>query len=95
MHWNDATVEQKLEHLLRKVNAIQEPLPNPFTQESPLDQIDRERRADELEAQLHRQSKEFEKYKEETDQRIKDIMAHSNRMAAQMASLEKKVKQLK
>jgi hypothetical protein len=90
--WADASVEQKLEYLLRAVKDSQWP-PNQFAQESSLDAIARERKIEQMEEQLHKRTKEFETYKEETDERIKKIMAHSNAMAEQMKALKKMIEQ--
>jgi len=90
--WADATADQKLVYLLRAVKDSQWP-PNQFAQESSLDAIARERKIEQMEEQLHKRTKEFETYKEETDERIKKIMAHSNAMAEQMKALKKMIEQ--
>jgi hypothetical protein len=92
LHWNEATIDQKLEYLLRAVKDSQRPLPNQFLNDA--DNLIRDKEMKELREELateRRKRKEFETYKEENDGRIKKIMAHANKMAEQMAALKKMI----
>lgn len=102
LHWNDLETEGKLTYLLGQLKAIKQdlnPLPNPFKQTpTPLDQMIAEKEAQQKEREqkaAYKRIAALEKHRDETDERIKKIMAHGNAVAEQMAALEKMIKTMK
>jgi hypothetical protein len=89
MHWKNASTEQKLEHLLRKVQAMEEPLPNPFSQENPLDAIVREKEAKQREDQLASALGHFKELETELKQAHDSLV---NFVVKKIAALEKLIK---
>jgi hypothetical protein len=94
--WQEMSQEAKLQYVYEQLRHVKQliPLPDPF-QDGPAEKYAKEQQATDRNEQLanaHKRIMELETHKEETDTRIKQIMAHSNKMANQMATLEKMVK---
>jgi hypothetical protein len=103
MKWNDpeATTDQKLEFLRQELIRIdRQSLPplNPFeVTPTPLDKMIAEKeaklKAAELEA-AYKRIAELSKHRDDTDDRIKKIMSHSNNMMNKISAIEKMIAQM-
>jgi hypothetical protein len=84
LRWNDATIEQKLDYLLRAVEGSRPPL-NQFANDTPLDDIIREKEGRQVDARLDKgdkRMKDMEERADATDDLIRKLTAHINNVIA-------------